>query len=787
MRVLDKKLFRELWGMKGQALAIAMVVAGGVATYILSASTLDSLERTQARFYAEYRFADVFAQLKRAPESIRSRVEEVPGVRHVETRVAAPATLELASYSNPVTAMILAIPDGRQPELDQLHLTRGRLPAAGREREAVVSDAFAAAHSLAPGATLAATINGRRKVIEVVGVVLTPEFIYQLQPGTIIPDFKSYAILWMGRKPLEAAFDMEGAFNELALRLERGANPEDVILRLDPILAPYGGLGAYGRKDQTSHRYLSEEFRWLRMMATVFPAIFLGVAAFLLNVVLMRLMAMQRGQIAILKAFGYSNAAIVLHYLKFTVVVVAVGVAAGIGVGAWMARGMSQLYMEYYRFPYLDFAVSPAVAITGALVSLAAAALGTLHAVVRATKERPAVAMQPAPPGDYRVSVLERVGAWGRITQPTRMIIRNLERRPLKAAFSVLGVALACGILVMGGFMNASIDYMVFAQFKQAQRDDMTVTFVEPVSRRALHSLVSLPGVHYAEPFRVVPARLRYGHRTYRTAIQGLEPDGELRRLLDAQLELIPLPTEGVVITDYLGDTLGIRPGELLTVEILEGNRAVKQVPVVGLVKEYVGLSAYMDRRALNRLMREGDAVSGAYVSADLSNSSRIFSELRNMPKVAGTTVRRRMLESFYETMANQMLTFAFFNVVMAATIAVGVVYNTARIALSERMRELASLRVLGYTRGEISYILLGELAVLILAAIPLGLGIGWVLSAYTVTSFATDLFRIPLVLTPGAYAFASLVVLASATVSSLMVRRRLDRLDLVETLKTRE
>jgi putative ABC transport system permease protein len=787
MRALDIKLLRDVWGMKGQALAIAMVVAGGVATYILSASTLDSLRGTQARFYSEYRFADAFAALKRAPESVRERVEAIPGVQLAQTRVIAPANLELESYSQPVSAMIVSIPDGRQPDLNRLHLKNGRLPEAGREHEAVISDAFAAAHAIQPGTTLAATVNGRRRRLEITGIVLTPEFVYQLQPGSIIPDFKSYGILWMGRDALEAAFNMEGAFNDLALELEKGANIDEIVLRLDPILAPYGGLGAHGREDQVSHRYLSEEFRSLQMMATMFPTIFLGVAAFLLNVVLTRLMATQRGQIAILKAFGYHTPALVAHYLKLTAVIVLVGVAIGIAGGAWMGHGMSGMYMEFYRFPYLDYILRPSVALTGALISLAAAMLGTLHAVIRAAKEPPAVAMQPAPPGNYRVSVVERSGLGRRMSQPARMILRSLERRPLKAALSILGVALACGILVMGGFWSDAVDYMVFAQFKQAQRDDLTVTFVEPVSRRALYSLVSLPGVQYAEPFRSVPARLRFGHRTYRTSVQGLEPDGELRRLLDRDLNRVDLPPDGIVITDYLATTLGIRPGDMLTVETLEGNRAVRRAPVVGLVKEYVGLAAYMDREALNRMMREGDAISGAYLAADTAASQRIFDELEDMPRVAGTSVRRRMLESFYETMARQMLTFAFFNTLLAATIAIGVVYNTARIAVSERSRELASLRVLGYTRGEISFILLGELAVIILAAIPLGLLIGWGLATWMATSLQTDLFRIPLVLSARTCAFAALVVLVSAVLSSLLVRRRLDHLDLVEALKTRE
>lgn len=786
MRALDRKLFRDLLGMKGQALAISMVVAGGVATYVFSASTLDSLRRTQARFYAEYRFADVFAQMRRAPESVRERVEAIPGVHTVQTRVSGPATLEMEGYRDPVSALIVSIPDGRQPQLNRLHLLAGRLPEPYRENEALVSSAFAEAHGIGPGASLRATIYGRRQQIVIVGVAVSPEFVFQLQPGAIVPEFKSYGIFWMNRTALEAAFDMDGAFNDLALSLERGARVQDVVMRLDPILAPYGGRGAHGREDQNSHRYLSEEFRQLENMAFLFPVIFLGVAAFLLNVVLARLMAVERGQIAILKAFGYTNASLAAHYLKLTAAIVLAGAALGLAAGTWMGSGMSQVYMKYYRFPYLEFAVRPAVVLTGALVSLAAAMAGTLHSVIRAASEPPAVAMQPAPPGRYRVSLLERLGG-RRLSQPTRMILRSIERRPIKSALSVLGVAMSAGILVLGGFFGDSVDYIVDAQFRQAQRDDLTVTFIEPVSGRALYSLVSLPGVRYAEPFRSVPARLRFEHRTYRTAVQGIEPDGRLRRLLDRELNRVTLPPEGVVITDYLASMLGIAPGDMLTVEILEGAREVRQTPVAGVVGEFVGVAAYMDRHALNRLMREGNAISGAYLAADGAALDRVFSELERMPVVAATAVRSRMLESFYETMAEQMLAFAFLNTLLAATIAVGVVYNTARIALSERSRELASLRVLGYTRGEVTFILLGEVAVLILGAIPLGLWIGRGLASGMAASLETDLFRIPLVITTQTYGFAALVVLLAAAGSALVVRRKLNQLDMVEALKTRE
>ncbi len=785
MRALDIKLFRDLWNVRGQVIAIALVLGAGIATYVMSAATLDSLLSTQARLYRQYRFPEFFVGLKRAPASVRDRVAALPGVQIVEDRVIAPANIELPSYAIPVSGSIISLPE-HAGALNLLHVHAGRLPEPGRDNEAVVSDGFAKAHKLIPDFPLNLTINGRKKQFRIVGVVSTPEVIYQLAPGSIVPDFKSYCILWMHREPLEAAYNMTGAFNELVGTLTPGTQVEDVAASIDAILRPYGGQGVFGRKTQISHRYLSEEFKQLGVMATVFPVIFLSVAAFLLNVVVGRLMATQRGQIAILKAFGYSTASIVWHFLKFTAVIAALGFALGVAGGHWLGSGMASLYKDVYRFPYLEFALRPGVLLVSALVSLVAAGVGTVVSVMRSAAESPAVAMQPASPGSYNISILERLGArW--FAQPTRMILRNIERRPMKSLMSIGGVAMSTGILVLGGFWGDAVDYMVFAQLRRAQLEDINVTFVGPVSNRALYSLASLPGVSYVEPTRSVAARLRFEQNSYRTAVTGIEPGGRLRRLLNAKLEPVDIPPEGILLTDHLGKMLGVKPGDVLTVELLEGSRAVRQVPVAALVNEYIGVAGYMHRDSLNRLLREGDSLTGAFLQADMSYSQEIYRRLKAMPAVAGTGARAQALESFYETLAKQMLTFAFFNVLLASTIAIGVVYNTVRIALSERSRELASLRVLGYTRGEVAYILLGELAVLVFLAIPAGLLFGRWLAGVMAQMSQTELFRVPVVVDPSTYALAALVVAVSTVVSAAAVGRKVSHLDLVEVLKARE
>ncbi len=787
MKALDKKLFRDLWRMKGQALAIALVIMSGVATFVMFLSVMDALNRTRDAFYRDFRFAEIFAPLKRAPEGLVERIREVPGVDAVESRVAADVKLEIPGFDEPASARLVSLPDDREPLLNRLFLRQGRLPAPYRDNEVVVSEAFAQAHRFKPGDGFAAVINGRWKRLTITGIALSPEFVLQAKPGSISPDFKRYGILWMGRKALGKAYDMDGAFNELSLTLAPGARAEEVISRLDEVLDRYGGLGAYGRKDQMSHRFLNEEFRQLQQSARLYPSIFICVAAFLLNVVISRTVSTQREQVAALKAIGYRTADVAVHYVKLVLLIVAVGVIAGSALGVWFGKGLGRIYMDFYRFPFLAYRLDPLIVLAAAAITGGAAVLGTVHSVWRAVRIPPAEAMRPEPPEKYRVTWIERVLPDGLLSHPSRIIARNISRKALKSVLSVVGIALACAIMIAGGFFQDTVNYMTQIQFSLAHLEDMTVTFIEPTSGKALYDLRGLQGVEYAEAFRTVPVRLRNGNRSQRTMIRGIADGTRLYRLLDEHLRTVNIPSGGILLTDYLGESLGIKAGDVLTVEVLEGDRPVRQVPVAGFVKEYIGLMGYMDLNALNRLLREGNAISGASLMVNSDGQQKLYRTLMDMPRIAGTTVRKDEIRNFYDTQAEAMLFFTFIATLLAGVIAFGVVYNSARIGLAERGRELASLRVLGYTRGEISYILLGELAILTLAAIPLGFLFGRWLCAYVAASLESDLFRIPLVTEPSTYSLAAAVVLVSAAVSALVVRHRLDHLDLIAVLKTRE
>ncbi len=788
MNALDLKLWRDLWHLGGQVIAIAIVVACGIAIFVLAMSTYSSLQLTQATYYDHYRFAQVFASLKRAPESLKAQIAEIPGVGQVQTRIVVDVTLDVPRLEEPATGRLISIPEHRVPMLNDLYILQGRYIEPGRRDEVLVSEAFAEANQLELGDTLGAVINGRWQRLKIVGVALSPEYVYEIQGGgNFLPDNRRFGVLWMDRDALGSAFDLDGAFNSVALSLSPGTLEAEVIARLDRLLYRYGGLGAYGREDQVSNRFLSDEITGLQVSATTVPPIFLAIAAFLLHVVFSRLVGMQREQIAVLKAFGYGNLAIGFHYLKFVLVIVSGGAAIGTFLGLWLGSGITQFYAQFYRFPLIHYEAGANTVAIAFLISLGTALLGAFGAVRRATSEAPAEAMRPEPPAQFRPTLIERFG-FGRFFSPAgRIILRNLERKPFQALFSILGIAIAVALLVLGRYFDDAMTHLIDVQFRNVQREDVTIVFNEPRPARTRYEVAHLPGVIRAEPFRLVPARLRFEHRMHQSALTGIDPTGEFRRLVDRKLYSVNLPPDGVVLTTKLAEILGITPGEVLTVEVLEGIRPVRGVPVVGLVDELVGVSAYMDIHALNRLMREGQTISGAYLSIDPHLTSQLYSRLKQMPAVTGVSFRKTMIESFEEIVAQSFLIFTGVFVIFACAITFSVVYNAARIALSERGRELATLRIMGFTRAEIAFILLGEQAILTLVAIPLGFALGYGLAALMTLVQSTELFRLPLIVTRATYAFAFVVVMVAAFCSGLIIRRQLNRLDLIAVLKTRE
>lgn len=784
---LDRKLLRDLSQMKGQALAIAIVISAGVATFVNSRTILHSLEVTRATFYERQHFAELFARVKRAPDAVADRLKEVPSVDRVETRIVESVTLDVEGLDEPAVAQLISIPENRQPALNQVYLRRGSLLTPGRDDEVLASEAFTKANQLDVGDSVFAIINGRRKQLRIVGIAFSPEYVFQIKPGDLLPDPKHFGILWMDYKALATAYDMYGAFNDAAFSLERDASIEEVIHQVDLLLDSYGGLGAYARKDQLSHLLLESDIQSLKTVGLIAPTIFLAVAAFLLNVVLTRLTSLQREQIAALKAFGYTNLQIAWHYMKFVLLIALVGGCVGTAGGVWLAHDFTKMFLRVYQYPDLIFRVQPNVAAKGVLIAGGAALLGAIGAIALAVRLPPAEAMRPEPPARYRPTLLERIGFGPLVPNVGRMVLRQLERHPVKTSFSLLAIAMSVAIVVVGNFMRNSVDKVIQTNFFDVQQYDLSLATVEPLSVDAIHELADLPGVQEVEPRRTVVARLRSENHSRRLGIIGIPENCRLMRLISKTGQIVKLPPDGLVLSKKLGEVLHVAAGQTVRVETLQDKRPVADIPVVALLDDIAGLNAYMNLDALNRLMRDGPRVSGAIMTTDPLFRPAIYQHFKETPQIASVTVKQASVDSFRNTIAKNMMHMRAINLLFAIIIALGVVYNGARISLSERSRELATLRVIGFTKREISTILLGEIGTITVLGIPFGLVLGYLFAKGLTYFLDQEVFRFPFVISNSTYGLAAGVVLAASLGSALLVRRRLDDLDLIGVLKSRE
>jgi len=790
MRALNRKLLRDLRRMWSQSLTIALVVASGVDGFLASLSAVESLEQARDVYYASGRFADLFAGVKNAPLSLAARLREAPGVADVQTTVEQVVRVELPGVPEPVIGQLIGV-DRRSPHrMNLVSVALGRplsLDGAARaeaEIEALVSEAFAQARQLRPGARLRALINGKQRTLRVVGIALSPEFVFAGLWG--MPDARGFGVFWIDREVLAAAYNMEGSFNRAAFKLAPGAAAQPAIAAIGDMVQAYGGREVFARTEQVSHAMLDNEIKQQRVMGTILPAIFLAVAAFLLNVVIARMVSTQREQIATLKALGYDNLSITAHYLQFVLLIVAGGLVLGIAAGKELGYLLTRLYAESFHFPSFEHRISPALLLTSAGITLLTACIGTIQAIAASARLAPAEAMRPPAPARFHRTLLERLGIEA-VGPALRMTIRNMERRPARTALAIGGVAAAVAIVIMGNFFRDAIDVVIDNQFTLGLRGDITMWTVDPVDDGVRHELRRLPGVRQVESLRFVTVNVAHAQRHERTILRGYAGRPELYRVIDmAQRETL-LEGRGLVLTDRLADKLGLKPGDPVRIEVLEGRQRSLVVPLRATVDEMFGLNAYMERGALNRLLAEGDLSTGFVLAVEPGSAEAVLQASKEMPRIAGAWSKATMLDNMQEITARHIRIMSTILTTFACIIAVGVVYNNARIALSERAWELASLRVLGFTRAEVSAMLLGELAIVIALALPAGMLLGWGLVGLIAELMKSDQLHFPVVIRARTYAWAAVAVLVAGAASAMVVRRHIDRLSLVEVLKTRE
>jgi putative ABC transport system permease protein len=787
MTPLDRKLIRDLWRMKGQAIAISVVIAMGVMLLIMMDGLVNSLEETKQAYYERYRLADIFSPVKRAPDHLLAEIAKIPGVSSVEGRVNGSALINLPEIKTPLRAQTVSQPDIGTPRLNDIYLSAGRRINPNHKDEILLLEGFAKVHGLEPGDKLSATMNGSRRSFQIVGLAQSPEFLFSAPPGEFMPDDSRFAVIWMSKSALAATYDMKGAFNEALLSVSRGSKLSKILARVDRILSSSGGIGAYALLDHNSNRFIQEEINGLKLSSRGVPPLFLAVAAFLLNIVVSRMLQTEREQIGLLKAFGYSSFEIGVHYFKFILAIAIGGALLGCIMGILSGRSLLVVYQAYYKFPFLIFQVDSTAFFIGIVISILSASAGGVFVLRQVFALTPSTAMRPPAPADYSRSASLNKTLKFLLDQPTRMVIRQLTRQPARAIGAIVGISAGMALSVGMLSVLSSFDRTLDLNFNIIDRSDLTVSFNNALSNKILFELKSINGVIEVEPFRNVAAIMRNGFNVYRGGVNGLVELPRLNRAVDKDLESIRIAKGGIILGAGLAKTLNIKTNDILTVDVREGRRPVLRVPVVGVAETLIGSPAYMHLSTLNRSLGEPGRISGAHLRIDSSKGPAIYQTIKNLPSVSGVSLKKEARAAFKKIIDSGAGAIRYVMAAIAGIITFGIVYNSARIAFAERARDLASLRVIGFTKNETAFVLLAELAIITLISLPVGSILGYYLSFAISKGFSTDLYQIPTIFSPESFGFAAIAVLTAVAISGWLVKRDINTIDLVSSLKTRE
>ncbi|PIQ23586.1 hypothetical protein COW36_14065 [bacterium (Candidatus Blackallbacteria) CG17_big_fil_post_rev_8_21_14_2_50_48_46] len=790
MPVLYHKLRRDLWQSKGQVAAVTAVITCGIAIFVAFFACYRNLVLTRDSYYASYRFHDFSIQLEKAPLSAVFKLADLAGVRAVRGRIVKDVNLTVAGQNETKIARITSFPLRHERVIDGLHLMNGRYFSASGIDECLVNDRFLTANQLKPGDRITVNVNGRRQSLKIVGAAQSPEYVYTIRNAQeMLPNPRKFAIVWVQEAWAESHLDMKGAVNEIVGEVFEPSRLKLLLDKAEDLLKPYGVYAKIQRKDQLSNWYLQSELEGLKVSSSVTPTIFLIIAALILVILLTRMVRREQMQIGLLKAYGYTNFEVAMHYVRFAGLVGLIGGLLGYVLGQWMGRGMITIYVDYFSFPILKYQFYPDLFLRAQAISIACGLLSALTVVRGVVKISPAIAMRDSPPRSAKRMFLEYFPRlWQRLSFTNKMIFRNMARYPMRSGFTVLGVMLSTAIVIMGYFSSDAMGFLIHHQFELVQREDIRLTLYLERGKEALFEAQRLPHVRRAEPLLLYPFELRQGWKRKEMLITGLPETHRLFRLLDAQAQPVELGKKGLTLMDIEANRLGLKVGDTVTLKPLFGRvTREKKVVVEKIVTQFLGAGAYMQLETLSHLLGEAYALNALLLQIDPGSQAEVSAKIKDLPAVAAVEIKSDSLDNFNKTMGESMGISNFFLTLFAGIIAVAVIYNSTAINITERSREMASLRVLGYTTQEVGRIVFNENLFLSLFGLLLGLPVGtWMCMAIT-QAYVTDVYRFPFYLSNKTYWISALTILGYVLVSNWLSRKRIASLDMVEALKSRE
>lgn len=772
--------------------AIVAIIAVGTACFSGMLGTFYNLDDAKASYYSRCRMADFWINLKKAPDSAVEQLNDIQGISEIRSRIVFPVVVDLENVVKPLSGQIISMPESMDPVINGFVMKRGSYFSRDRNDEVIVSEKFAKARNIVPGSFIHLVMNGEKKKMLVTGTAISSEFIYLTPPGSIVPDNEGYGIFWAKRKYIEDRFGFHGACNSIVglLTPEAKVNPGMTMERIRRKLNRYGVFSETLLKNQYSNLSLHSEMSGLKMQATVLPIIFMGVAALILNVVMLRMAEQQRTVIGTLKALGLNNRTILTHFFKFGLVVGLCGGAAGCVLGYFIASGMVVMYQQFFSFPHLVNQLYPGLMLFGVLISVAFAVGGSLRGVRAVIALSPAEAMHPSPPATMGKIMLERWDAfWSRLNFRQQMVFRGIFRNKGRSIIGICAAMFGGAILFLAMGLFDSFQYMLIFEYDKVLRSDFIISFRDETAYDAVYAAARLPGISRAEAQLSVPCHLSNGNHNKKMAITGIKPDAKLTIPRDNNGNPVPVPETGLLINRRLAQELHVKPGDTLTMVPIKGIKTPHSLKIAGIVETTFGLVAYADFSYLNRLIDQSAALSSIQLNGRPNQAQRtaLYRQVKRYPKLSSLSeiseMKKKMSEEFIQSMAFFTGVMIFF----AGIIFFGSILNSSLIAISERQREIATFRVLGYQTSEVGQIFFWENLIINMIGAFCGLPLGYFMLYGMAEQYQNDMYSMPCAVTPATWILTPVLALCFIIGAYVVIRRVLGKLDWPEALKMKE
>lgn len=792
MRVLHRKLLRDIRDAAGLLLVVVAIIGIGTGSFVGLRTSYAILTASQADYYRQYRLADFWVDLKKAPLTAVDPIAAFSGVASLQTRVVFDVILDLRDEARPITGRLISTPThGFAHTINGLHLLRGTGFTGRSDEEVILSDPFAEAHGLNPGDSIAMILNRKRQHFRVVGTAISPEYVYMVRgTGDLIPNPESFGVLYIPEQYAREAFDFDNACNQIVGRLVPGKQQQLPALfdRIERRLDPYGVIATTPRSLQASNRFLSDEIRGLGASAAIMPAIFLGVAALILNVLMTRLVERQRTVVGTLKALGHGNPAVVRHFLAFGVIVGLAGGLVGALIGNALATAMVEMYKGFFQFPSFLRHTYPGLLLTGVGISMVFAVGGSLKGARAALRLHPAEAMRQRPPERGGAIVLERLTwLWKRLGFRTQLALRNVFRNRGRTLTGVVSCALAAAIVFCSLALYDGMRYLIDFQFDHVMRSDVDLALRDETSRRSFYEARMLPAVRYVEPTFGLACQLRHGAHARRMGVIGLPRPHRLTVPVDADAQPIEIPLAGLVLTSKLAELLEVRVGDTLELTPIRGRRDTYDVPVAAVAKTYIGVGAYADLHYLSELVGEAAAINGLQMRVDPAHQADLFRAVKGLPNVQAITINAEARANLEDTFVRTSVVSLGLLILFAGMMAFGAILNASMVEISDRLREVSTLRVIGYDPSAVAAIFLRQNVIVCLLGMVAAIPLSYAMLHGAALGYDSELFRMPVIIHArsviGAAALMSLFII----VSQVFVYRRIRRLDWLEGVKVKE